>query len=221
MIKPLTSYDRIIWDFNGTILDDVWHGIRCVNCLLKKRGLKEITDLEYYYEVFGFPIEDYYRRLGLLEHEDYQVVAHEWIEEYRRGEKHIPARPSAVKLLSAIHQKGVPQSVLSATELSMLHEQLTYLGILPLFDFVLGRGDIYAADKTSIAKAFRDTHPHENILMIGDTDHDYHTAKAADFECVLVAGGHQSLTYLKTLGCDTMPDFETLGGALLGTALDS
>ena len=45
------QYTHILWDFNGTILDDVKTGIDCVNVLLEKRGLKTITDKDYYREV--------------------------------------------------------------------------------------------------------------------------------------------------------------------------
>ena len=74
-------YTHIIWDFNGTILDDVQLGIRCVNTMLSKRGLPVLPDVEAYRQVFGFPIEAYYRRLGFdFEKEDYHtVLAPEWV----------------------------------------------------------------------------------------------------------------------------------------------
>ena len=215
MIKHHSAYDRIVWDFNGTILDDLWHGIHAVNTLLRQRNLPEILDLDRYYSVFGFPIQEYYGKLGLLDNDDYDVVAVEWITEYRREEASIPPRHDAVALIQKLHQKGVKQTVLSASEKGMLTQQLGYLDLLPYFDDILGRGDIYAADKTKIAVAYREQHPNENILMIGDTDHDYETASAAGFDCVLVAGGHQSPAYLKTLGCDVAESFKELEDILL------
>ena len=214
MLKPHSAYDRIIWDFNGTILDDLWHGIRAVNVLLKKRNLPLIEDLDRYYSVFGFPIQEYYGKLGLLDRDDYDKVAVEWITEYRREEAGIPPREDAVALIRRLHEAGVKQSVLSASETKMLTQQLGYLDLLPYFDHILGRQDIYAADKTKIAVAYREKHPNEQVLMIGDTDHDYETASAAGFSCVLVAGGHQSFDYLKTLGCDVAESFTELGGIL-------
>lgn len=219
-MKNITEYDRIIWDFNGTILDDLYHGIASVNALLSRRGLPLVDSLERYYSLFGFPIEAYYRKLGLLDNEPYDSVAFEWLDEYRKGEKDLGARRGVPELLSAIKEAGVKQSVLSATESTMLHQQIGYLKFDHYFDSLLGREDIFATNKSGIAIAFRQSHPTERVLMIGDTDHDYETAKAASFDCVLVGGGHQSLDYLMTLGCDTVPDFETLKGCLFADGMD-
>ena len=48
-------YTHCIWDFNGTILDDVDLGIYCVNILLRERGLGEIPSKEIYRKKFDFP----------------------------------------------------------------------------------------------------------------------------------------------------------------------
>ena len=214
MIHPARDYDYILWDFNGTLLDDLWHGIQTVNTLLRRRGMPTVDTLERYYSLFGFPIEDYYRRLGLLDNEPYDKVAVEWLDEYRKGEATLPAREGARELVERINAAGIRQGVLSATETQMLRTQLDYLNLTSFFSEILGRDDIYAADKTGIARAFRQKHPHDRILMIGDTDHDKATADAAGFDCVLVGGGHQALAYLQTLGCETAPDMTALGGML-------
>lgn len=73
------KYDRIIWDFNGTILDDVQVGIDSANELLTRYGLKKIKDVDHYHSIFGFPIKSYYERLGFdFNVLDYNVLAHEW-----------------------------------------------------------------------------------------------------------------------------------------------
>ena len=69
------KYTHIIWDFNGTVLDDVEAGIRSVNDMLAARGLPVITSVAQYRELFSFPVIDYYRRLGLdVEKEDYYTI---------------------------------------------------------------------------------------------------------------------------------------------------
>ena len=54
----LGRYDTLVWDFNGTLLDDVDLGILCANEMLSRRGLPVIPDRKRYFELFGFPIED-------------------------------------------------------------------------------------------------------------------------------------------------------------------
>ena len=58
------THTHLIWDFNGTILQDMDLGIRCTNTMLTERGLPVIPSVEAYREIFGFPIDEYYRRLG-------------------------------------------------------------------------------------------------------------------------------------------------------------
>ena len=50
------KYTHIIWDFNGTILNDVQACIESVNVLLKARGLAEIASVEDYRAIQEFPV---------------------------------------------------------------------------------------------------------------------------------------------------------------------
>ena len=92
----------------------------------------------------------------------------------------------------------------------MLKKQLSYLGLTSYFAEVLGRKDYYAADKSNIAVAFRQANPTLKVLMIGDTDHDLKAAQVANFDCALVAGGHQSFAYLKSIYPNAFADFSDL-----------
>ena len=58
------KYTHLIWDFNGTIMDDVKAGIDSVNQMLSERSLPIIPSVEAYRDIFDFPIEEYYRSLG-------------------------------------------------------------------------------------------------------------------------------------------------------------
>ena len=57
-------YTDVIWDFNGTLLDDADAGLACVEELLRRRGLPPLGSLARYREVFRFPIRDYYTDIG-------------------------------------------------------------------------------------------------------------------------------------------------------------
>ena len=76
-------YSHIIWDFNGTILDDVTPCIDVLNTMLEERDLCRVNK-EMYLDVFGFPIKDYYEKLGFdFTKEDYGVMAIEWSGLYK------------------------------------------------------------------------------------------------------------------------------------------
>ena len=184
-------YTHIIWDFNGTILDDVQLGIRCVNTMLSKRGLPVLPDVEAYRQVFGFPIEAYYRRLGFdFEKEDYHtVLAPEWVALYMAGEEFCPLNRGAAETLAAVAGRGVSQVMLSASQQGQLEGQLARLGLAGYFEEVLGLDNIHARSKQGLAEAWRERHPLARPLFVGDTEHDADVAEAVGAECILYAGG--------------------------------
>ena len=210
-MKRIDTYRRIVFDFNGTLLDDVWLGIRTVNAMLSARNLKTIDTLEEYYHVFGFPIEDYYRRVGFdFEKEPYDNLAVEWIEGYRREEKNVTLREGAIELLDYLRARNVPLYILSATEEKMLGEQLADLHISSYFEEIFGRSDIYARDKTAIAASCAERFSEGQTLYIGDTDHDADSAVAMGAECILLTGGHQSRALLERTGLMILPSLTAL-----------
>ena len=205
----MPKYDYIVWDFNGTILDDVDIGIECINVLLARYGCKTIDSRTEYYRIFGFPIEEYYRRAGFdFCKTPYDKLAHEWIAEYRRRENTAPVRAGAMELIRHFYAQGIPQAVISATEEKMLREQLSALRILSYFESAIGRGDIYAKDKIELAVKWFEERKPGRVLMLGDTEHDFETARAAGFDICLVEGGHQPRAQLERCGCPVLSDFE-------------
>ena len=62
-MDSIKAYKHIIWDWNGTLLDDVDIVIDCMNSLLKKRNLP-LLHVDKYKDIFTFPVKDYYSQLG-------------------------------------------------------------------------------------------------------------------------------------------------------------
>ncbi len=195
-------YTHLIWDFNGTVLDDVQHGINCVNPMLEARGLAIIPDVETYRSLFGFPIDDYYRRLGFdFNKEDYDtVLAPEWVAHYLAGEASCPENSGVSETIAAVTARGVPQIMLSASSYEQLMGQLTRLRLADAFDEVLGLDNIHARSKTHLAVAWKERNPEAHPLFIGDTEHDADVARSIGADCVLFCGGHQSRERLLTCG---------------------
>lgn len=203
----IDAYRTVVWDFNGTLLDDLGIGIGAINALLARRSMPEIASYDAYHEVFCFPIEEYYRRLGFdFSREPYETLAVEWVKEYRARENTAPLRDGAEHLLSRLRQAGVRQAVLSATEETMLREQLSALGVLPYFEAVIGRGDIYASDKVALAASNAGRFDDGRVLVIGDTVHDLEMARALSADVILLEGGHSAKRALAELGCELASD---------------
>ena len=197
MKKP---YTHLVWDFNGTILDDIQLGIDCVNVMLKKRSLPTLDSVEAYRAIMRFPVIDYYKDLGFnMEEEDYyQILAPEWVAMYLAGEPNCGMMEGVMEVLEAAKTAGVKQMVISATKTDQLLSQLDRLGIRGYFDEILGLDNFYAASKTALAEAWRKEHPEAVVLSVGDTDHDGDLADVLGADCLLYTGGHQSKERLLT-----------------------
>ena len=204
----MKKYTHLIWDFNGTLLDDVAHSMECTNRMLRERGLPVIPDLDAHRSRDLFPIIDSYRALGFdFEKEDYYtVLAPQWVELYLAGEHLCGTQPGVRDTLARVKDLGVPQLILSASQRSMLTAQLERLDITEYFSEILGLGDIYAGSKTELAVAWRSRNPDAVPLFVGDTHHDAESAEAMGADCVLYTGGHQSKKRLSEHGKPLIDD---------------
>lgn len=203
-------YTDIIWDFNGTIIDDVEAGIISVNKLLSDRGLPVIPDKESYRRLFRFPIIEYYRSLGFdFDAEPYEVLAPLWVAQYLKNSKNSPLREGFLEVLENFKALRIPQHVISATEENMLLGQLRHFRIIDSFESISGLDNIHANSKTQLAVNFRSSHKDSHALFIGDTDHDFDTATAMGADCVLICGGHSSKE--KLLSCKGAIVFDSFG----------
>ncbi len=197
----------ILWDFNGTIYDDVDAGYVSANCLLGSHGMSRLKDIKSYREHFRFPIIDYYRSLGFdFSKEPFEQLAVEWVEHYKKASVNAVMVGGVYEALKKFRTLGYRQTVISASETAMLNEQLNQLGIIDLFDETAGTGDIYAHSKKEIAMGWRKRNPGKAV-WVGDTVHDFEVASAIGADCVLYTGGHEAVSRLTECGC---PVFENM-----------
>ncbi|MCX8010600.1 MAG: HAD hydrolase-like protein, partial [Ignavibacteria bacterium] len=148
----LSKYKHIIWDWNGTLLDDVWLCVDVMNGLLQKRGMRLIT-VEEYREIFTFPVIDYYKKLGFnFAIESFEKVGTEFIVEYEKRRLESQLQPYTLEVLDKIKRLHITQSVLSAYKQETLDELLTHFGLVEYFDFILGLDNHYADSKLENGK---------------------------------------------------------------------
>ena len=186
--------EMIIWDWNGTLLNDVDMCVECMNVLLEKRKLRPLTR-ETYRDVFNFPVKDYYEKAGFdFSKEDFEVPAKEFMDLYHRLLPETDIFPCATTVLEYFRKQGFRQFIVSAMEHNSLVKTLKMRGILRYFEAVSGIDNIYAGGKTEMAGAFLERLglPSERMIFIGDTLHDREVAQVLGVDYLLVAAGHQS-----------------------------
>jgi len=198
----MQGVDTIIWDWNGTLLNDVDVCIDAINILLKERNLPLLSKTQYL-EVFDFPVIDYYERIGFdFTKETFDIPAKQYIDHYvsRLGEcslqRHVP------EVLSSFRKNGFRQMVLSAAEHQKLVDSIGLFGILEYFDAISGLDNDFAESKTGLGMAMlkqQGIFP-DQACLIGDTIHDFEVAEAMGCKCILFSNGHQNKKRLSETG---------------------
>jgi len=202
----LNQFNNIIWDWNGTLLNDVDMCIDCMNQLLKARNLP-LLNLIKYREVFTFPVQNYYQKIGIdFEKDPFDIIGHDFMDLYFKALPACQLFPEAEKVLSHFHQLGKKQFVLSAMEHKSLKKSLIDFGISQYFDNVYGIDNHLAAGKTE--RAFQLTQENnietEKTILIGDTLHDHEVANDLHIHSILIAEGHQSKSSLTHAGVSVL-----------------
>ena len=209
----------VIWDFNGTLIDDLDLVVRSVNKQLEKRELTALT-AEAYRDVFGFPVEDYYRRIGVtFENETMADLSADFFAEYAPALKECPLHDGVLDVLHQVKARGIRQFVLSAMEQGMLRDMIRFLEIERFFDGIYGlahqKGDSKILRAQELAQDF-DIDP-QTALFIGDTDHDGEVAQALGMSVALISTGHQSAKRLRKTGYEVYESHQDLSKALFSS----
>lgn len=204
--------ETIIWDWNGTLLNDLDFCISCINKLLQKRNLPAINR-QTYKEVFSFPVKDYYAAIGFdFEKEDFSIPAREFIDLYNNDIHTCHLQNNAARVLRCFQESNKRQFVLSAMKQSTLEITLKQNNIFMFFEAVAGLNDHYAASKIERGKQLitECKIQKKDAVIVGDTIHDFEVANKLDIKCILIADGHQSFERLKKTGCHVIKNLEQL-----------
>jgi len=194
------TYSHIIWDWNGTLLDDLNLCLEIINNMLDKNCLPPVSRSAYL-EVFGFPVHDYYQKIGFtFEEEPFEVISTEFITAYEKGRPSCPLMPGTRETLEFLSSTGYTQSILSASKQAYLNKAVLDYGIKDYFISINGLDNHHAAGKFDLAKDFmtaQDLNPN-SVLLIGDTLHDAEIAASLRVDCCLISNGHQSRQRLES-----------------------
>ena len=186
----------VIWDWNGTLLDDVQVSVQTVNGFLLSNDLKPIS-ASYYRDHFTFPVRDFYEKIGIEfspAGNDFSEMSNRFIQYYFKNITKAKLHKGVKETLQFLRDSGIRQFVLSAMEQTRLEKSLKNNGIYSFFEGVQGLDDLFAEGKTGTGKKMIEKY---NVVppsswMVGDTLHDLEVAKHLGTHCILFSGGHYS-----------------------------
>ena len=215
------NHTQIVWDWNGTLLDDVQLCLEMMNRLLARYALPSIS-LEHLREELCFPVVHFYRKIGFdFERLSFEKIGAEFIELYEGGKDACRLQPGAREVLGSIQRRGIGQAVLSAYMHTSLVEVLRGFKVQQYFSEVSGLEDIYAAGKIDSGHALlkRLGAKRQSTVLIGDTVHDYEVASALGISCILVSHGHNSKRRLLNCGAPVVDSLDEAEQLLYGESL--
>ncbi len=212
-MPTLSERPLLVWDFNGTLIDDVQACLDALNALLRPRGIAPLSR-EDYRRTFRFPVAEFYRGLGMAPTDpfDWEALAESFHMRYLFS-KTIAPQPGAAEAIAAFRAAGIRQGVLSALEQGLLEIQLRQFGFAEAMDFVCGSRNYDGASKEAAARALALRDP---VVLVGDTLHDAEVAHSLGWDCILCAAGHQTEERLRTAGVPVIPTLHTLPEIIFG-----
>ncbi|MCX4448849.1 HAD family hydrolase [Streptomyces sp. NPDC087866] len=212
---------HLVWDWNGTLLDDNTAVVGATNAAFGEVGLAPIT-VEQYREMYCIPIPRFYERLmGRLptdaEWERMDGVFHRHYTEQRDA---CGLTAGAAELLARWQLTGGSQSIMSMYRHEELVPVVRGFGIEGHFLRVDGRTGPSGGSKAQYMErhlaALEGISP-QRTVVIGDAVDDAVAAAHAGAQAVLYTGGSHSRASLEKAGVpvvDTLADAITLAEQL-------
>ena len=205
----MSATTHIVWDWNGTLLDDTGAALGALNAMLARRGIAAVS-MESYRARFRFPARQYYEEIGMpVPDAEWDAIAQEYHDSYDVESASAALNVEAVAALELARSRGARQSILSALRQDLLEAAVARFGIADYFDFVRGTDNLDGAGKLSFARVLKAeiaaANPAARIVMVGDAIHDHEVAAELGVECVLCAQGSHSFERLAALGSPTAP----------------
>ena len=200
----------IVWDFNGTVLDDRGASTAAVNHMMARRGLGAITE-EWYAANLIMPLEAFYESVGFdMRVERIERLSEEFQQECAKVER--PIFPEVRLALEQLRQKGYRQLLFSSLHQSILEKQAKERGISKYFEKIMGRSDRLLGSKEEASKAYllQEEIPPETVLFVGDLTTDWEMAEYVGSPCVLIPKGHQGRERLSLTNATILKDASEL-----------
>ena len=207
---------NIVWDWNGTLVNDGWLFVNLINRVLKRRGLAQLT-IKDYQQNFCFPLEKYYQKIGFdFRLEPYEVPSMEFVELYDKNKYRPLLYDGAEVLLKTLCDAGIKNYLLSAQNEESLNDLVRFYKVGHYFEEIRGTNNFHARGKGVVAKdILKKMSPKDPVLFIGDTSMDMGIAELNGFDSIALTFGHQAKNrFKKNQSVALMDDFSSLASWL-------
>lgn len=202
-------YKSVIWDWNGTLLDD-FHSTYKATTIVAEFQKLNITK-ELYKQQFKIPIRQLYLDLGFnFEIESFEELTEKFMSVYTKMPKVLSSK--AYDYLKKLHENGTKNFICSAAPTAEIQAIAKEHLIHDFLHGIYGANDPYGNSKVITAKKMLEIENFqpESSIVIGDSYHDYEVARELGCQVILLAQGSESREKLIETGCTVLDDFTEL-----------
>jgi phosphoglycolate phosphatase-like HAD superfamily hydrolase len=221
---PVPAPVTVIWDWNGTLRDDIQDHLDALNATLPALGRTPIT-LDHYRAEHRTPIRAFYDALLGRTLDDQQWHDADDAFQHELARHAVRLQPGARDLLLRLRARRIRQSLLSLSLHDRLLTEVGKTGITGLLDRVDGRREPAVGSKApALARHLAALGPATDparTLVIGDTVDDALSALSVGAVPVLHTGGLHSPHRLATAGvpiADSLEAAVETGLAIINSA---
>lgn len=194
---------HIVWDWNGTLLDDLKIVIRAVNLSMEALGWEAI-DEQAYRDHFTRPVRSFYDSLlgRIVTDDEWELLNEGFHDHYFTLVPTARLAPDAEQALALAEQKGWSQSLLSMSPQRSLTSVVDDAGISHHFTAIDGLSGATGGTKAAhleehLAGMALDP---DIVVVIGDTPDDAAAAGHVGAAVILYDGGSHHLSALEKVG---------------------
>ena len=183
-LAPAPTVDHVVWDWNGTLWDDLPQVHRAVNAALRTVDGPFLTRPDYV-AMFQRPLPRFYHRVLGREpsREEMGGLNEAFAVSYDKNLRFAMLSVEAMTALEAVDRAGVTQSVLSMYPHRQLTSLVFRLGLERFFTRLEGRtgdpGESKVGRLGGHLRAAASGVPPGRVVLVGDTGDDMDTAQAA------------------------------------------
>lgn len=205
---------HIIWDWNGTLLDDLEIVVRAVDATVRRLGGPPVTVADYQAN-YTRPVKVLYERLTgrPIGADEWAGIDDEFHDVYNASLRNIELGHMSRQVLRSVAEQGRTQSLLSMYAHDDLLEVVDRFDLAHHFSLIQGLIGPPGGHKAEHLARHLDRLADQGVargdtVMIGDTPDDAHAAEAHGIPVVLYDGGSHHRHHLDEVGvpvADTLP----------------
>ncbi|MCK5123004.1 MAG: HAD family hydrolase [Candidatus Pacebacteria bacterium] len=194
---------NIIFDWSGTLIDDVIFTYSATMKVFEKIGIEEIT-LEKFKEEFILPYMNFYKK---FKNNPDKKIIDEWFDKEMDLINKSKLFPEVKEVLEFLKQKEIKMIILSSYCQESLEREIKDNNLQNFFLNI--NGSVYDKTEAVIEIMQKNNFKKEETICIGDMTYDIDMGKKAKIKIVAISQGYQSKEKL----FEKNPDFliENLG----------